>query len=135
MIEPTVQAWPLLASVALLGGHLESSPGPLIWTRFRQTQVRILSGPSRKSAVPTERRVLVCSRRTPHAKLLRKEARLLLLCTPTGFERYFGRLAAEYAGLEPREPSGPARLVNRRHIRLRAGVRVRALALHAPASR
>jgi hypothetical protein len=40
MIEPTVQAWPLLASVALLGGHLESSPGPLIWTRFRQTQIR-----------------------------------------------------------------------------------------------
>ena len=46
---------------------------------------------------------------TPHtyANLSGKEARALLLCTPAGFERYFDRLAAEYAGLEPPGPSGP----------------------------
>ena len=38
-----------------------------------------------------------------------KEARVLLLCTPAGFERYFDRLAAEYAGLELPEPSGRSR--------------------------
>lgn len=32
---------------------------------------------------------------------------MLLLGTPAGFERYFDRLAVEYAGLEPPEPSGP----------------------------
>ena len=33
---------------------------------------------------------------------------MLLLGTPAGFERYFDRLAAEYAWLEPPEPSGSA---------------------------
>jgi len=48
-----------------------------------------------------------------------KEARVLLLCTPAGFERYFDGLAAEYAGLEPPEPSGPipeARVVGPRRV-------------------
>ena len=54
----------------------------------------------------------------PHtyANLSGNEARVRLLCTPAGFERYFDRLAAEYAGLEPPEPSGPipeARVVGR----------------------
>ena len=58
---------------------------------------------------------------TPHtyANLSGKEARVLLLCTPAGFERYFDRLAAEYAGLEPPEPSGPipeARVVGPRIV-------------------
>jgi len=51
-----------------------------------------------------------------YANLSGKEARVLLLCTPAGFERYFDRLAAEHAGLEPPEPSGPipeARVVGR----------------------
>jgi uncharacterized RmlC-like cupin family protein len=30
------------------------------------------------------------------------EARYLLVCTPAGFERFFDRLAAEQAGVEPR---------------------------------
>jgi hypothetical protein len=48
---------------------------------------------------------------TPHtyANLSGKEARVRLLCTPAGFERYFDRLAAAYAGLEPPEPSGRSR--------------------------
>ena len=53
---------------------------------------------------------------------LSKEARVLLLCTPAGFERYFDRLAAEYAGLEPPEPSGPipeARVVGHMYPRWR----------------
>lgn len=29
------------------------------------------------------------------------EARTLIVCTPPGFERYFDRLAAEQAGVEP----------------------------------
>jgi hypothetical protein len=44
---------------------------------------------------------------------------VLLLCTPAGFERYFDRLAAEYAGFEPPEPSGPipeARVVGPRIV-------------------
>jgi hypothetical protein len=47
----------------------------------------------------------------PHtyANLSGKEARVLLLCTPAGFERYFGRLAAEYAGVEPRSRAGRSR--------------------------
>jgi len=57
----------------------------------------------------------------PHtyANLSGKEARVLLLCTPAGFERYFDRLAAEYTGLEPPEPSGPipeARVVGPRIV-------------------
>jgi quercetin dioxygenase-like cupin family protein len=46
---------------------------------------------------------------TPHtyANHSGKEARVLLLCTPAGFERYFDRLAARYSGAEPPEPSGP----------------------------
>jgi hypothetical protein len=42
-----------------------------------------------------------------YVNLSGKEARVLLLCTPAGFDRYFDRPAAEYAGLEPPEPSGP----------------------------
>jgi quercetin dioxygenase-like cupin family protein len=30
-----------------------------------------------------------------------REARVLILCTPAGFERYFDRLAAEQAGQQP----------------------------------
>jgi quercetin dioxygenase-like cupin family protein len=30
-------------------------------------------------------------------------ARYVLVCTPAGFERYFGRMAAEQAGVEPPE--------------------------------
>jgi hypothetical protein len=41
------------------------------------------------------------------ANLSGKKAGVLLLRTPAGFERCFDRLAAEYAGLEPPEPSGP----------------------------
>ena len=47
---------------------------------------------------------------TPHtyANLSGKKARLLLVCTPAGFERYFDRLAAQFGGLEPPpEASGP----------------------------
>ena len=47
---------------------------------------------------------------TPHtyANLSGDEARLLLICSPAGFERYFDRLAAQYAGVEPPpEASGP----------------------------
>jgi hypothetical protein len=54
-----------------------------------------------------------------YANLSGKEARVLLLCTPAGLERYFDRLAAEYAGLEPPEPSGPipeARVVGPRMV-------------------
>ena len=49
-------------------------------------------------------------RRTPHtfANLSGKAARVLIVCTPAGFERYFARLAAERTGAEPpswaREP-------------------------------
>jgi quercetin dioxygenase-like cupin family protein len=45
---------------------------------------------------------------TPHtyANHSGKEARILLLCTPAGFEGYFDRLAAEMNGVEPPEPSG-----------------------------
>lgn len=36
------------------------------------------------------------------------DARVLILCTPAGFERYFDRLAAEHAGKEPpAEALGP----------------------------
>jgi len=57
----------------------------------------------------------------PHtcANLSGNEARVLLLCTPAGFEGYFDRLAAEYTGLEPPEPSGPipeARVVGPRMV-------------------
>jgi quercetin dioxygenase-like cupin family protein len=40
---------------------------------------------------------------TPHtfANLSTADARILLLCTPAGFERYFDRLAAEQAGVAP----------------------------------
>jgi quercetin dioxygenase-like cupin family protein len=42
------------------------------------------------------------------ANLSGKDARMLLVCTPAGFERYFQRMAAEAAGVEPppeaREP-------------------------------
>jgi quercetin dioxygenase-like cupin family protein len=40
---------------------------------------------------------------TPHtfANLSAEDARILLACTPAGFERYFDRLAAEHAGVEP----------------------------------
>jgi hypothetical protein len=54
-----------------------------------------------------------------YANLSGKEARVLLLCTPAGFERYFDRRAAEYAGLEPPELSGPipeARVVGPRIV-------------------
>src|SRR5579859_3503734 len=37
-----------------------------------------------------------------------RDARVLILCTPAGFERYFDRLAAEQAGREPPpEARGP----------------------------
>jgi hypothetical protein len=49
-----------------------------------------------------------------YANLSGKEARVLLLCTPAGFERYFDRRAAEYAGLEPPELSGPIPEARRR---------------------
>ncbi len=42
-------------------------------------------------------------RGVPHtfANLSGAEARTLIICTPAGFERYFDRLAAEQAGVEP----------------------------------
>jgi quercetin dioxygenase-like cupin family protein len=42
-------------------------------------------------------------RNVPHtfANLIGSEARYLLVCTPAGFERFFDRLAAEQAGVEP----------------------------------
>jgi hypothetical protein len=33
----------------------------------------------------------------------RADARYVLVCTPAGFERYFGRMAAEQAGVDPPE--------------------------------
>jgi len=46
----------------------------------------------------------------PHtyANLSGKPARALLVCTPAGFERYFDRIAARIAGVDPPpEASGP----------------------------
>ena len=42
-------------------------------------------------------------RGTPHtfANLSGEPARVLIICTPAGFERYFARVAAERAGAEP----------------------------------
>jgi quercetin dioxygenase-like cupin family protein len=42
-------------------------------------------------------------RGVPHTLANRSgaDARYLLVCTPAGFERHFGRLAAEQAGVEP----------------------------------
>jgi mannose-6-phosphate isomerase-like protein (cupin superfamily) len=42
-------------------------------------------------------------RGTPHtfANLSGAEARTLVICTPAGFERYFDRVAAELAGVDP----------------------------------
>jgi quercetin dioxygenase-like cupin family protein len=42
-------------------------------------------------------------RNVPHtfANLSGAEARTLIVCTPAGFERYFDRMAAERAGVEP----------------------------------
>jgi mannose-6-phosphate isomerase-like protein (cupin superfamily) len=47
---------------------------------------------------------------TPHtyANHSGEEARVLLICTPAGFERYFDRLAAQFTGTEPPpEAAGP----------------------------
>jgi mannose-6-phosphate isomerase-like protein (cupin superfamily) len=43
------------------------------------------------------------ARGTPHtfANLSGESARVLIICTPAGFERYFERLAAQRAGVEP----------------------------------
>jgi hypothetical protein len=42
-------------------------------------------------------------RNVPHtfANLSGADARTLIICTPAGFERYFDRMAAERAGVEP----------------------------------
>ena len=42
-------------------------------------------------------------RDVPHtfANLSGTDARTLIICTPSGFERYFDRMAAERAGVEP----------------------------------
>ena len=42
-------------------------------------------------------------RNVPHtfANLSGADARTLIICTPAGFERYFDRMAAEWAGIEP----------------------------------
>src|SRR5215213_9393773 len=47
--------------------------------------------------------VAFAPRDVPHtlANLVDAPARYLLVCTPAGFERYFERLAAEQAGVEP----------------------------------
>ena len=44
-------------------------------------------------------------RGVPHTLANRSDApaRYVLVCTPAGFERYFGRMAAERAGVEPPE--------------------------------
>ena len=44
-------------------------------------------------------------RNVPHALTNRTDepARYVLVCTPAGFERYFGRMAAKQAGEEPPE--------------------------------
>ena len=65
----------------------------------------------RRADLPARRRpaqrargsVRVRRRRGDHtlANLSENEARYLLLCTPAGFERYFDRMAAEAAGVEP----------------------------------
>ena len=49
------------------------------------------------------------ARNVPHtfANLSGEPARYVLVCTPAGFERYFARMAAEKAGVEP--PSGRSR--------------------------
>lgn len=46
--------------------------------------------------------IVFASRGLPHtlANSSGAAARYLLVCTPAGFERYFGRLAAEQAGVE-----------------------------------
>jgi uncharacterized RmlC-like cupin family protein len=49
-------------------------------------------------------------RDVPHtfANLSGEPARTLLVCTPAGFERYFDRMAARAAGVDPPpEASGP----------------------------
>jgi hypothetical protein len=42
-------------------------------------------------------------RNVPHtfANLSGADARTLIICTPAGFERYFDRMAAKRAGVEP----------------------------------
>jgi quercetin dioxygenase-like cupin family protein len=55
-------------------------------------------------------------RGVPHtlANLSDQPARYVLVCTPAGFERYFDRLAAERAGVEPPpEAAGPIPEVER----------------------
>jgi quercetin dioxygenase-like cupin family protein len=46
---------------------------------------------------------------TPHTLANRsgRQARVLLLCLPAGLERYFERLGAQVAGLEPPASRGP----------------------------
>jgi mannose-6-phosphate isomerase-like protein (cupin superfamily) len=52
--------------------------------------------------------VAFAPRGTAHtfANLSGEAARTLVICSPAGFERYFDRLAAELAGVEP-PPDGP----------------------------
>jgi quercetin dioxygenase-like cupin family protein len=47
-------------------------------------------------------------RGTPHTFANRsgKDARVLIVCTPAGFERYFDRLAAQLAGVDPPSEAG-----------------------------
>jgi mannose-6-phosphate isomerase-like protein (cupin superfamily) len=65
-------------------------------------------------------------RGVPHtfANLSARPARVMLVCTPAGFERYFARMAAEHEGVEPPEwalqPTPPVTVVGPR-IGERAG--------------
>jgi quercetin dioxygenase-like cupin family protein len=65
-------------------------------------------------------------RGVPHtfANLSARPARMMLVCTPAGFERYFARMAAEHEGVEPPEwalqPTPPVTVVGPR-IGERAG--------------
>ncbi len=47
--------------------------------------------------------LIFASRGSHHtvANLSKAEARYLLVCTPAGFERYFARVAADQAGVDP----------------------------------
>ena len=68
----------------VLEGELTFQAGDRVWT----------AGPGEVAFAP---------RGTPHtfANLSGADARTLVICTPAGFERYFDRLAAERAGVDP----------------------------------
>jgi mannose-6-phosphate isomerase-like protein (cupin superfamily) len=61
---------------------------------FQVGDARVTAGPGQVAFAP---------RAVPHtlANLGEQPARYVVVCTPGGFERYFDRIAAENAGVEP----------------------------------